>query len=568
MMLKKHKKEIIDKLKSINERTLHLKGSLYNKQKIVNQPSKISKNERKKHSGFSRMGAPPKRGSGVGGGSAFNMIKGISKDILQKKNSDNESSEKEEKKEEISNTIENDKKLNLGYASGLLLDSEKNKTSLKLSLSRKKTRLEQFIHTQYLYNCKVQAFLAMATIFTSILEYENTVLTVNDNGKVIHTFHPYSSEAKDYNIDKHYYKRLKIISLLCSYITFILSFFLWISIYYDEVYFFLLVNGFQDSKNKTIITREGRKFISFSFKLLLFILCPNPFTFKVTIKFYNRFYGVHYEIPLNSILTSVCLFRAWFIFKLYLVSSNSYSQRSFRISKINNIKISLMFPFKASMESSSLVVNLTLFLLALVVCSYNLRIFERYFDVVNNYNLANYLNDVWCVFITMTTVGYGDISPHSFFGRVNILISCMFGVFLVGLMVVSVTSYLNIEGIDSNIYQILLKSEKMEERNKTAYKAIAQYLKSIKEVNQEKNKVDKDLFLNKIIPDQKKIINHYLKIFKVADGDFLKTIPSLNDYDNIGEHLRFLEENMTNNQDKITEIVDLIEQLNSAFIKQ
>ena len=354
---------------------------------------------------------------------------------------------------------------------------------------------------------------------------------------------------------------------ICSYLTFVLSFFLWITIYYDDVYLFLLINGYQNKKNQKIITSTWKHFILFLLKMILFVLCPNPFTFRLVYHFYSDFYDIEYEIPINSVLTSVCLFRVWFIFKLYLVSSSSYSQRSFRISKINNIKISLMFPFKAEMESSSLIINIFLFLLALIVCSYNLRIFERYFDTVNDYNLSNYLNNLWCVFITMTTVGYGDISPSSFFGRINIIISCMFGVFLVGLMVVSVTSYLNIEGIDSNIYQILLKSEKMEERNKTAYKAIVQYLKSMREINQEKHKVDNELFLTKVIPDQKKMINHYLKNFKIADGDFLKTIPSLNEYDNIGEHLRFLEENMTKNQDKIVEIVDLIDQLNSAFVK-
>ena len=107
----------------------------------------------------------------------------------------------------------------------------------------------------------------------------------------------------------------------------------------------------------------------------------------------------------------------------------------------------------------------------------------------------------------------------------------------------------------------------MENRNKYAYQAIVQYLKFIKEVNQEKNKVDNEIFMSKIIPNQKKMINHYLKVFKIADSDFLKTIPALKEFDNIGEHLRFLEENMTKNQDKINEIVDLIDQLNSAFVK-
>ena len=60
----------------------------------------------------------------------------------------------------------------------------------------------------------------------------------------------------------------------------------------------------------------------------------------------------------------------------------------------------------------------------------------------------------------MTTVGYGDISPKSFFGRLNSIVTRLFGVFLVGLVVVSVTSYFNLEGIVSNIYKILLKSKK------------------------------------------------------------------------------------------------------------
>ena len=567
-MLKKKKEQILEKLKLIKESSFHLKESLYNNYQKGNHSNKNHKDEQKNRSVISRMRSPPKRE-----GTNEKQTKEISKDVLVKlqKKTENfdEILEKEEKKEEINKRIECSKTLALGYISGLLLEKENNKTnktSIKLSLSRKKARIQQFIHTQYLYNCKIQAFLAMATIFTSILEYENTILQVDD-GSFIYTFHPYSKEAENYNISGRYFNRLKITAIICSYITFALSVFLWITIYYDDVYLFILINDYQDAKNKKILTSNWKHFIIFILKMILFVLCPNPLTFRLVIRFYSDFYDIEYEIPINSILTSVCLFRSWFIFKLYLVSSSSYSQRSFRISKINNIKLSLMFPFKANMESSALIVNIFLFLMALIVCSYNLRIFERYFDIVNDYNLSNYLNDLWCVFITMTTVGYGDISPSSFFGRINIMISCMFGVFLVGLMVVSVTSYLNIEGIDSNIYQILLKSEKMEDRNKYAYQAIVQYLKSIKEVNQEKNKVDNEIFMSKVIPNQKKMINHYLKVFKIADSDFLKTIPALNEFDNIGEHLRFLEENMTKNQDKINEIVDLIDQLNSAFVK-
>ena len=524
---------------------------------IINQ-------DKKKPSNKSKVQCPPKRQATK---IRRETIKDVSKGALyllkQKSILLSHIFENEEKRLETSKGIGKRKSLQLGYASGLLLEKKDKEKNFKLSLSRRKSRREQFIHTQYIFNCKVQALLAMTTILTSIIEYENTVINVGDT-KNIHTFKSYYKEAYLFNIEEKYFKRLGRVSQICSYITFILSVFLWISIYFDKILIKLLIDGNQEKTIKLIIN-GWRKFFRFVFSILLFFFCPNPFTYKVVVSFHSNQYSLVYDIPLNSIFTSICLFRIWFIFKLYLVLSDSYTQRSFRIAKINAVRISLKFPFKAKMTDSSLLINFILFFMCWFVCSYNLRIFERYFDEFNENGLGNLINDLWCVFITMTTVGYGDISPNSLLGRIIIIISCMFGVFLVGLMVISVTSYLNIVGVESNVYKILLKSNKMEERNKLAYKAIAQYLRSIKEVHKGKFIVSKDDLMNKIIPNQKKQICSYLDDFKIADLDFLQTIPALNDFDNIGDHLRFLEENMTRNQDKVVEIVDLLDQLNSVF---
>ena len=513
----------------------------------------------------SKIHSPPKRQEGSQ--KRRETIKDVSKGALnllkQKSVLLSHIFENEEKSKEITRRIGKRKSLQLGYASGLLLEKKGEKANVKLALSRRKARKEQFLHTQYLFNCKVQALLAMATIFTSIIEYENTVISVG-NEKYIHSFNSYRKEAYMFNIDENYFRRVGRVSQICSYLTFILSVFLWISIAYDKILIKMLI---YDDKEKSIkiIINGFRKFFYFLFNILLFFFCPNPFTYKIAIKFHSNEYSIDYKIPLNSIFTSICLFRIWFIFKLYLVLSENYNQRSFRILKINGVRLGLRFPFKAKMTDSSLLINFILFFMCWFVCSYDLRIFERYFDEFNENNLGNYFNDLWCVFISMTTVGYGDISPNSLLGRIIVILSCMFGVFLVGLMVISVTSYLNIVGIESNVYQILLKSKKMEERNNLAFKAIAQYLKSIKELKKEKYVVNKEDFINKIIPNQKKQINSYLSGFKIADSEFLQTIPALNDFDNIADHLRFLEENMTKNQDKVVEIVDLLDQLNSVF---
>ena len=453
-----------------------------------------------------------------------------------------------------------------GFSSKLLLNDKLPTTDFKIALSRKKTRLEQYIHTQYLFNCQVQAMLAMTTILTSILEYENTVLTVGQE-KVIHTFNNFNSLPDSVNIDEEYYNKMSKISLVCSYISFILSIFLWISIYYDKILFYILLKGYQEKSYKIIIS-EKKQLFRFLLSILFFFFCPNPFTYGIEISFYNDYHSLEYKIPLNSIFTSIAIFRIWFIFKLYLVSSVSYSQRSFRIAKMNGVKLGLKFPFKANMADSSMKINVILIIMCLLVFSYDLRIYERYFDERDESNLGNYLNDIWCTFITMTTVGYGDISPKSFFGRTISVVTCLFGVFLVGLVVVTVTSYFNLEGIEANVYKILLKSKKMEKRNKSAFNSIVQYLKSVKEIkNKKKNIVleDNDTSKDNIVVKEKKKINKILNEFKLADIDFKTTIPSMNEYDNIGEHIRFLEESMNTNRDKIKEISDLIEQLNSAF---
>ena len=540
-----------EKIKKLDDK---FKSLITNKEKFNSKNNKNEKNKSKRSE------------------SKKKTIKGISKDaihLLRKKitllSDAFQSNEiKEKPKEEIPQKKE--RYIKRGFSSKLLLNDKSQSNDFKLALSRKKTRLEQYIHTQYLFNCQVQAMLAMTTILTSILEYENTVLTIG-NEKVIHTFNTFDYHADIINMDEEYYNKMSKISLICSYISLILSIFLWISIYYDKILFYILLKGYQEKSYKIIIS-EKKQIFRFLLSIFFFFFCPNPFTYGIEINFYNDYHSMEYKIPLNSIFTSIAIFRIWFIFKLYLVSSISYSQRSFRIAKINGVKLGLKFPFKANMADSSIKINVILIIMCLLVFSYDLRIYERYFDEQDESNLGNYLNDIWCIFITMTTVGYGDISPKSFFGRLISVVTCLFGVFLVGLVVVSVTSYFNLEGIESNVYKILLKSKKMEKRNKSAFNSIVQYIKSVKELkNKKKNNIieDNDTSKDNVVIKEKKKINNVLNEFKLADTDFKGTIPSMNEYDNIGEHIRFLEESMNTNREKIKEISDLIEQLNLAF---
>lgn len=50
----------------------------------------------------------------------------------------------------------------------------------------------------------------------------------------------------------------------------------------------------------------------------------------------------------------------------------------------------------------------------------------------------DYVTAMWCVIITMTTVGYGDVTAVSPFGRIISIINALWGAFVISMLVSSI----------------------------------------------------------------------------------------------------------------------------------
>jgi len=71
--------------------------------------------------------------------------------------------------------------------------------------------------------------------------------------------------------------------------------------------------------------------------------------------------------------------------------------------------------------------------------SYLLRIFEKiYYQSQGLKVFDSYLTSMWCVVITMTTVGYGDVYAVSPFGRYISIINALWGAFIISMLVASI----------------------------------------------------------------------------------------------------------------------------------
>jgi hypothetical protein len=84
-----------------------------------------------------------------------------------------------------------------------------------------------------------------------------------------------------------------------------------------------------------------------------------------------------------------------------------------------------------------------LFAGSVTILSFILRVWELPYeqDLVNSAtksnsnNLQDYGSAVWLTVITMTTVGYGDIYPHTVGGQFTAIIIAIWGTFVISLLI-------------------------------------------------------------------------------------------------------------------------------------
>ena len=466
------------------------------------------------------------------------------------------------------NKKESHKKLNndnpfAGNISHLLFGKKENE--LKSALDRTKTKQMEFIHSQYTFNCVLQCLFSILSIFSGIVEYEHTVISTPDNSQeYIHTHKDISNVDIIYNINKTYFDNCQIAAYVSSYFTLFNSICLWITIFFDNILNTQLMNS-EIKKDCSKFTEEPENIIFFIIKLIIFIPCPNPITFGIDVHFNNKNYDVEYFVPLNAIFTAILLFRLWFLIKLFLVSSQNYTQRAFRLCKMNNVNLNLSFPFKAFMSANPFAIDTLLFIITLIVCSYNIRIFERYLDIYRESNFGNIYDSLWSVFITMSTVGYGDITPTTEFGRLFAMMSCVSGVFLVSLIVVSISNYLNIQGIELNVLNVIDRANIMDKKNKKGEKVVKEMLVAKKKFANRKNVHNNEKEDIKELEKHKDKMEKQLKKFKAEKEKLEKAYPSFNSYDEISQYLKFLEDNAERTDEKIEHILTVLDQLNGIF---
>lgn len=109
---------------------------------------------------------------------------------------------------------------------------------------------------------------------------------------------------------------------------------------------------------------------------------------------------------------------------------------------VYNFVPSRLFSIKIELIENPTRMTIVLFSVSILILAQILRIFElpyEYNAEVKTNDLHDFGSAIWLIVITSTTVGYGDIYPHTIGGQLTCIVAAFWGTFIVSLLVLIIS---------------------------------------------------------------------------------------------------------------------------------
>ena len=185
---------------------------------------------------------------------------------------------------------------------------------------------------------------------------------------------------------------------------------------------------------------------TFIFEVLLLLIQPYPRavgTLPINFALYTINWAgdancyIEYSMWLNDLILSAMAFRIYFFVVFLVVMMPTFQKLSTkRIAFEHGVNPNLGFMFRASMVKYNAIVLTVISSAGVLFFAMQVQLWERpYWYHLGRLDFNDYPDAVYFTIITMTSVGYGDMLPNTYFGRGIALAMAIFGAFLLGLVV-------------------------------------------------------------------------------------------------------------------------------------
>lgn len=212
-------------------------------------------------------------------------------------------------------------------------------------------------------------------------------------------------------------------------------------------------------------------------------------------------------------LTYCTLLRFYTVWRLFAKYSTWNNDKAEKVCMECHCQSGTGFAIKCELKERPYTIIVVAISISIFIFGFAMRTAELPYPHSDEQNWSYLWNAMWCTIITMATVGYGDYYPETNTGRAIAILACIWGNFLISLMVVSLTISSEFNPSQRKAYDNIMKEIGIYEHSKKAMLVVQSLLKYNVATQKKIKKEEKLIHLNKIRDRIKDFQQHRKKLF-------------------------------------------------------
>lgn len=206
--------------------------------------------------------------------------------------------------------------------------------------------------------------------------------------------------------------------------------------------------------------REPGNFTLIPNLILELIICSVFLPPHINISFSGEMLGNNYLYHIGEIILLFMLLRIYLVLRLYEHFSKWTSSKARNICRSYSTVSDAYFAIKSDLKERPFITIFTFFTIVIITLGIAVMVAERSVASSRNLDMGQLTNNEWLIFVTMATIGYGDIFPVTHHGRFFCIVACVGGMILVSALIVSLNQASELNKEQQVAYLAIKKRQK------------------------------------------------------------------------------------------------------------